>query len=232
MIHRPPIDWFALSPVLALLGASFVALLAAVLVPRGARRAVAGGATAAGYAGGILTSVWLYVDSAHGRRVIADAYYRDRWAALASVIVCAVGVVAVAASWRETIKEHVAEYFSLLAAAGVGMAFFVGAANLMTLFLSLEWFSLCLYVMCAIDSELEGSLEAGLKYLIVGSFGSAALLFGSALVYGATGKLGFVEIAQAVGSAGLSHDALLVVGLALVLAGFGFKASAAPFHMW
>ena len=228
MIHRPPIDWFALSPVLALLGASFVALLAAVLVPRGARRAVAGGATAAGYAGGILTSVWLYVDSAHGRRVIADAYYRDRWAALASVIVCAVGVVAVAASWRETIKEHVAEYFSLLAAAGAGMVFFVGAANLMTLFLSLEWFSLCLYVMCAIDYDLEGSLEAGLKYLVVGSFGSASLLFGSALVYGATGHLGFNEIGAFHGS----HDALLLIGLALVIAGLGFKSSSAPFHMW
>ena len=67
------------------------------------------------------------------------------------------------------------------------MAFFVGSANLMVLFLSLEWFSIALYVMCAIDYDLEGSLEAGLKYLVVGSFGSAALLFGSALVYGATG---------------------------------------------
>src|SRR5205807_9945021 len=133
---------------------------------------------------------------------------------------------------RERRDDHIAEFFALLLASAAGMAFFVGAGNLMTLFLSLEWFSIALYVMCAIDYDLAGALEAGLKYLIVGSFGSAALLFGSALVYGATGKLGFVEIAQAVGSAGLSHDALLVVGLALLLAGFGFKASAAPFHMW
>ena len=76
------------------------------------------------------------------------------------------------------------------------MTFFVGSANLMVMFLSLEWFSIALYVMCAIDYDLEGSLEAGLKYLIVGSFGSAALLFGSALVYGATKRIGFVEIAQ------------------------------------
>ena len=59
------------------------------------------------------------------------------------------------------------------------MAFFVQASNLMTLFLGLEWFSIALYVMCAIDIDLVGSLEAGLKYLIVGSVGSATLLFGS-----------------------------------------------------
>ena len=61
----------------------------------------------------------------------------------------------------------------------------------MTLFLGLEWFSIALYILCALDTHRETSLEAGLKYLIVGSFGSAILLFGSALVYGATGELGF-----------------------------------------
>ena len=64
------------------------------------------------------------------------------------------------------------------------MAFFVQAGNLMTLFLGLEWFSIALYVLTAIDIDLVGSLEAGLKYLIIGAVGSATLLFGSALVYG------------------------------------------------
>jgi NADH-quinone oxidoreductase subunit N len=112
------------------------------------------------------------------------------------------------------------------------MAFLATAGNLMTLFLGLEWFSISLYILCAIDRELVGSLEAGLKYLIVGGFGSAMLLFGSALVYGATGRLEFHEIAQVVQQQGLSHDALLVTGLALLIGGLGFKASAAPFHMW
>jgi NADH-quinone oxidoreductase subunit N len=98
----------------------------------------------------------------------------------------------------------------------------------MTLFLGLEWFSIALYVLCAIEYDLVGSLEAGLKYLIVGAVGAATLLFGSALVYGTTGKLGFAEIA----AAGHSHDAMLVLGLAMIIVGLGFKASAAPFHMW
>jgi NADH-quinone oxidoreductase subunit N len=108
------------------------------------------------------------------------------------------------------------------------MVFFVGSANLMVTFLSLEWFSIALYVMCAIDYDVEGSLEAGLKYLVVGSFGSAALLFGSALVYGATNRIDFAGIAHA------AHpgDTLYVLGLAMIITGLGFKSSSAPFHQW
>jgi NADH-quinone oxidoreductase subunit N len=112
------------------------------------------------------------------------------------------------------------------------MIFLVSASNLMTLFLGLEWFSISLYILAAIDVDVVGSLEAGLKYLIVGSFGSAVLLFGSALVYGITGKLGFGQIAHEIAARGLRGDALLIAGLAMIIAGLGFKSSAAPFHMW
>ena len=109
----------------------------------------------------------------------------------------AAGALAVLVSWGEKRRDHVGEYYALLAAAGAGMVFFVSASNLMTLFLGLEWFSIALYILCAIDTHRGTSLEAGLKYLVVGSFGSAILLFGSALVYGATGELGFSAIAAA-----------------------------------
>src|SRR5205085_2377143 len=115
-----------------------------------------------------------------------------------------------------------------LAAAGDGLAFFVGANNLMTLFLALEWFSISLYILCAIDRDRLRGLEAALKYLVIGGFGSAVLLFGSALVYGTTGKLDFPGIA----ASGAQDNALLVFGLAMLIAGPAFKASAAPFHMW
>ena len=153
---------------------------------------------------------------------------RDQLAALAQVILGVTGAVVVLASWGERRRENHAEYYALLATAGAGMVFFVGAENLMTLFLGLEWFSLCLYILVAIDSERETSLEAGLKYLIVGGFGSAVLLFGSALVYGATGELSFPAIA----AADPSSESFLFAGLAMILAGLAFKVSAAPFHMW
>src|SRR5260370_24679275 len=108
------------------------------------------------------------------------------------------------------------------------MAFFVQASNLMTLFLGLEWFSIALYVLTAIDIDLIGSLEAGLKYLIVGSVGSATLLFGSALVYGETGQLSFDKIA----AFGHGGDAMLGPRPAMIILGLAFKRSSAPFHPW
>ncbi len=228
MIHRPPVDWFALSPVFALLGASSIALMAAVLVPARARKPFAASVTVLGYAGAGVAAGFVFDRSADGHAVVANAIFRDRWGALAQLIIAGVGIITVGISYAQRAREeHVAEYYSLLAAAGSGMMFFVTSGNLMTLFLSLEWFSISLYILCALEGEREGSLEAGLKYLIVGGFGSAVLLFGSALVYGSSGKLGWAGIAAA-----NSHDVMLVIGLAMIIAGFAFKTSAAPFHMW
>jgi NADH-quinone oxidoreductase subunit N len=235
VIPTPSIDWFAISTILVLLGTSFVVLLSAVLVPRSARRPVGAALSAAGFVGGLVTSVWLYVDSAHPETVIAGSFGRDRWTAVSQVILCAIGFVTSLVGWEHVARrtdDHIAEFFSLLLASAAGMCFFVGASNLMVMFLALEWFSIALYIMCAIDYDIEGSLEAGLKYLVVGSFGSAALLFGSALVYGATNHIDFSGIASTVGAQGLSSDLLLVLGLAMIIAGLGFKSSSAPFHMW
>jgi len=229
MIQRPHVDWFALAPVNALLLATGLALLCAVLVPRPWRRGVAASVCALGYAAAFGFAIALYVRSAHGHGVVADAFRRDRLAELATMVVAGSGLLTVALSYRDRAREdHAAEYYSLLAAAGAGMAFFVAANNLMTLFLALEWFSISLYILCAIDRDRIGGLEAALKYLVIGGFGSAVLLFGSAFVYGSSGRLDFPGIA----AAGGEHDALLLFGLAMIIAGLAFKASAAPFHMW
>ena len=232
-LPTPHVDWFALSAPLALLGTGAVALFAAVLLPRRWRRGFGAAVCALGFAGAIIAAALLYSHSADAHGVIANAMQRDRLGALAQMIIAGAGLLAVGTSYSEPMPDdHVAEYYALLAWAGAGMAFLATASTLMTLFLGLEWFSISLYVLCAIDVDLVGSLEAGLKYLIVGGFGSAMLLFGSAFVYGASGSLRFGQIAAAIQAQHLTHDALLVTGLALVIGGLGFKASAAPFHMW
>jgi NADH-quinone oxidoreductase subunit N len=229
VIHKPHVDWFALAPTLALTGMAGALLLVAVLWPRRTRRPAAAFLAFAGFVTSFVFAVVLDDRSPNAAAIIRDSIFRDRWAALAQVLVAGSGAIAVLVSYRERMREeHIAEYYALLCAAGGGMAFFVQASNLMTLFLGLEWFSIALYVLTAVDIDLIGSLEAGLKYLIVGSIGSATLLFGSALVYGITGQLSFDRIA----AAGHGHDAMLVVGLAMVIVGLGFKSSAAPFHMW
>ncbi len=229
MIDTPHVDWLALSPTLALLVAAGVALLAAVVGPSWARRGVAAGTAFVGFAVAAVLAIVVFSESANPEVLLEGSLVRDQLAALAQVILAATGAVAVLVAWGERRSAGTGgEYYALLATAGAGMVFFVGAGNLMTLFLGLEWFSLCLYVLVAIDRERETSLEAGLKYLIVGGFGSSVLLFGSALVYGATGEIGFGAIA----AAEATDDAFLLAGLAMILAGLAFKVSAAPFHMW
>jgi NADH-quinone oxidoreductase subunit N len=228
VIETPNVDWLALAPVLAVLGASGLCLLGAVLVPRRVERLFSAIVCAAGFlTAGALAGV-AFERSPEAETLIAESMTRDQFAFFAQVILAGAGTLAVLVAWGDRRRSHVGEYYALLAAAGAGMLFFVQAESLMTLFLGLEWFSISLYVLCALDTHRERSLEAGLKYLVVGSFGSAILLFGSALVYGATGELGFVSIREAPGA----DDPLFVVGLAMILAGMSFKASAAPFHMW
>ncbi len=229
MIDKPHVDWFAISPSLSLLAAAALLLMVAVFVPVGPRRAVSATIGFAGFVTAFIFAVLVDVRSPVPTTIIADSLYRDRWAALAQVLIAGSGAVAVLIAYRERMRdEHIAEYFALLTAAGAGMAFFVQAASLLTLFLGLEWFSIGLYVLTAIDIDLIGSLEAGLKYLVVGAVGSATLLFGSALVYGQTGRLSFDQIA----AYGHGSASMLVVGLAMIIVGLAFKASAAPFHMW
>ncbi len=228
MIETPHVDWLALAPTLALLAAAGVTLLGAVTVPREGRRAFAAFMAGAGFlVSGVLSGV-VFGRSASPTVLLSESMTRDRLGALAAIILAGIGLVVVLVSWADGRREHVGEYYTLLTAAGAGMVFIVSATSLMTLFLALEWFSISLYVLCALDTHRRESLEAGLKYLIIGSFGSGILLFGSALVYGSTGELGFSSIKEATGA----DDPIFVMGMAMILAGLAFKVSAAPFHMW
>jgi NADH-quinone oxidoreductase subunit N len=228
----PHVDWAGLAPVLVpLLGAAVVAVVG-IFLPTRPRRIFSAAVAASclvgmGVAAGVL---WSLDESGSG--LVADTLRRDRLAELAQVIVAGAGLLSVGVSLRERDEggsERIAEYYALLLSAVAGMAFFVAANNLMTLFLGLEWFSISLYVLTAITPGRVAALEAGLKYLVVGSFGSAVLLFGSALVYGSTGAIRFDEIAA---GAAEGERILVVAGLAMLLVGLLFKVSAAPFHMW
>jgi NADH-quinone oxidoreductase subunit N len=233
MIDTPSVDWFALSPSLVALGAAALCLLTAVLVPRWLLRPLSAFICAIGFVGGLVVAAFVYWKSPHAHLIVSEAVGRDRLAALAQLIVMGSGLLTVGVSYSARMRrDHIGEYYALLATAVGGMAFLVQATNLMTLFLGLEWFSVCLYILCAIETDLVGSLEAGLKYLIIGGMGSAVLLFGSALVYGSTGELGFSRIARVTDTQALTSDPILLVGLAMIIAGLAFKASVAPFHMW
>jgi NADH-quinone oxidoreductase subunit N len=229
VIKTPAIDWLTLAPSLALAAATICSLMAAVLVPERWRKNASWVFCLAGYAGAFAAAAVLFDRSPHAHSVIANALFRDRYGALAAMIVCGVGLLTTLVYYGErSANDRIGERFALLASAGGGLIFFAQSANLLTLFLGLEWLSISLYVLCALERERPEAIEAGFKYLIVGGFSSAILVFGSAFVYGATGTLNLTQIAGKVPSG----DLLLIAGLAMIIVGFAFKASAAPFHAW
>lgn len=227
-IDTPHVDWFALSPALAPLVGAALALLAAVLVPERARRGVSALVTIAALGTALGLAIGVYESTDAPVSLLAESMTRDKLGAIVQVLLAVIGITVVLMSLGDERRDHVGEYYALMGVSLAGMIFFVTSANMMTLFLGLEWFSIPLYVLCAMDTHRRASLEAGLKYLIVGSFASGVLLFGCALAYGSSGELGFVAIRNAPAA----DDALFIASMAFVLAGLAFKVSAAPFHMW
>jgi NADH-quinone oxidoreductase subunit N len=120
------------------------------------------------------------------------------------------------------------EYPILILLSTAGMLMLISAADLIALYLGLELMSLSLYVVAAINRDSVRSTEAGLKYFVLGALSSGMLLYGASLVYGFTGQISFAAIAKASANGGIG----LVFGLVFLFAGFCFKVSAVPFHMW
>src|SRR5260370_15169542 len=125
-------------------------------------------------------------------------------------------------------KQQKFEYPILILLSTTGMLMLFSAAELIALYLGLELMSLALYVVAAINRDSSRSSEAGLKYFILGPLSSGMLLYGASLVYGFTGTRTFVGIAKAANPGSIG----LIMGLVFLFAGFCFKVSAVPFHMW
>jgi NADH-quinone oxidoreductase subunit N len=135
--------------------------------------------------------------------------------------------------YLEAEKRQRFEYSILILLSTTGMLMLISAADLIALYLGLELMSLALYVVAAINRDSVRSTEAGLKYFVLGALSSGMLLYGASLVYGFTGTVTFTGIAKAASQVGPGHTNLgLVFGLVFLFAGFCFKVSAVPFHMW
>ena len=162
---------------------------------------------------------------AFGGSFVVDAF--SRYLKLL-VLVGSIGVVLLSVEFLRDLQRRKFEYPILILLATTGMLMLISAADLIALYLGFELMSLSLYVMAAIDRDNARSTEAGLKYFVLGALSSGMLLYGASLIYGFTGTVSFVGIAQAVGDGGLG----LTFGLVFLLAGLCFKVSAVPFHMW
>jgi NADH-quinone oxidoreductase subunit N len=236
--HGPHIDYASLMLFLVLGGGAMIVLLLGIIGgPRAepVRALVIPFVTVCTLAASIVIEVMRFH---HPRSIISGALMIDQLSLILDLLFATAGIACVLLSLRSRAARSAGhgEYYSLLLFSIMGMAVLVSSTNIVTLFLGLELLSIPLYVLCATETRREGSLESGLKYLVIGSVGSATLLYGLALIYGATGKTGFEPIANAITTGqlgnGLAGDPLLLTGMALTLVGFAFKASVAPFHQW
>jgi NADH-quinone oxidoreductase subunit N len=224
----PQIDYAALSPVIALTAGVCVVLLSAVFKPS---RRMAPWLTLAILA---VTAARLVLQWNEPADLVSGALRLDDLAISISLIAIAAAAFAVLLSTREPAAEQAGsgEYHALLLGSVLGMVLLAQAQNLVSFFVAIETLSIPLYILCATDMIREKSLESGLKYLIVGSLGSATLLYGMALLYGGSGSTDFAGISAGIGHAGLLGDPLVLVGIGMVAVGLAFKTSIAPFHQW
>jgi NADH-quinone oxidoreductase subunit N len=226
--HAPQIDYSGIAPVIALTAGLCVLLIAAVFKPL--RRSV----PALTLIVLAVTALRLVMRWNEPADLVSGALRLDDLAIAISLIAVFTAAFAVLLSIREPAAENAGsgEYHALLIGSVLGMVLLAQAQNLVTFFVAIETLSIPLYILCATNLRHERSLESGLKYLIVGSLGSATLLYGMAFLYGGSGSTDFAGIAAGIGREGLLHDPLVLVGIGMAAVGLSFKASIAPFHQW
>jgi len=226
--HEPSIDYAGISPLIALTVGLCVVLLSAVFKPLRRTAPLLTMLTLAAAAGLL---IWHWDDP---KTLITGALRLDDLAISISLIAILCAGFCVLLSIREKATEEAGsgEYHALLLGSVLGMVMLAQATNLVTFFVALEMLSIPLYILCATNLLREGSLESGLKYLIVGSVGSATLLYGMAFIYGGSGSTSFSGIADGIAQNGLDGDPLILIGIAMAAVGLAFKTSIAPFHQW
>jgi NADH-quinone oxidoreductase subunit N len=180
-------------------------------------------------AAGLSYYIWDGSDPALQDMLVADGY-----ALFLNLVILTAAALAILFSVEYTGRAGLArgEYYTLLLLSTTGMMLMAAATNLVTIFMALEILSIALYVLVGLNRAELRSAEAALKYLLLGAFASGFLLYGIALIYGQTGTTSLAGIRAHVTSLGGEFPALLMVGMGLMIVGFGFKVALVPFQMW
>jgi proton-translocating NADH-quinone oxidoreductase chain N len=227
----PSPHWLGLAPTLVLAAAALALLTYDMVDPDSTDRPVLAGIAGVGAVVALGAAAYYLVVTDAGvalfdGQMVADGAY---W--FFSMVFTSVTVLVVLGSY-DYLADHAyqAEYYTLVLLAATGMTLMASANSLATVFVSLELASLPSYALVAFLKKDKGSVEAGLKYFLIGALSSAIFAYGISLVYGATGHLQLDAVASAV--AGNSLPGVLGLGILMVAGGFAFKTASVPFHFW
>ncbi|MEJ5252336.1 MAG: NADH-quinone oxidoreductase subunit N [Chthonomonadetes bacterium] len=220
----------AIAPEMILTLVAMVVLLAGLTMRRGPYTLL----VVLSLAGIIASAVSVFVFWERTAAAFAGTVISDQFAQMVRLILLGIAGIAVlmAEPYMQEKRIYFPEYFALVLFSTAGGMVMASAQNLMVLFIGLEILSLSMYVMAGLARTEARSEEAALKYFLLGAFASGFLLYGIALIYGASGSTNLNELMPALFSPSPEKRLLLYGGLALVLVGLGFKAALVPFHVW
>jgi NADH-quinone oxidoreductase subunit N len=222
------LNLYLLSPEISLCALAVVLILVDLVLPQ-SRKVVVGYLALVG----LIIPAYFTVSLA-GRHEISfsGALVVDQLAIFFQLIFLFAAALVILASFEYVQQRRISqgEYYALVLLAATGMMLMASTRDLISIYISLELTSISLYVLASsIKNDLK-SIEAGLKYLLLGALSSAALLYGMAMIYGITGSTVLNDIASSISQRGILPVAIL--GIGFIAAGFGFKISSVPFHMW
>lgn len=229
MIQVTQVDFYVLLPLIVLTAWACALLLADLFIPKGRKWL-----TALLAAFGLALSLGLTLSQAgQENTAFSGMVALDGFSVFINALLLLSGLLGVALAYGYLKRMNIerGEYYTLILFSVSGMMLMAQAVDLIILFLALELLSLPLYVLAAFARPKADSEESGLKYFLLGAFASGFVLYGIALIFGATGTTALSGIVASFAS-GLRSSLLLTIGAALVLVGLGFKVAAVPFHMW
>jgi NADH-quinone oxidoreductase subunit N len=230
MIPAPNISFIALLPMLILTGTALLALVADLWMEGPDRE----GLGWIGLVGLLVTAITAMTLWNTHVSTLSDTLVVDRYGLFFTLLFCVVSglTLLMSMSYLETTEIKTGDYYCLILFSTLGMVLMATATDLIVIFLGLEVMSIAAYALAGIARSELRSNEAALKYFLLGAFASAFLLFGIALLYGATGTTTLPQIAARLTKMGDEQRLLATAGMGLLIVGFGFKVAAVPFHVW
>ena len=183
----------------------------------------------------ITVALAIYIqDGSKTTTLFMDSIVLDPFASFFKMLVILATIFVSVVSWHsgELTEYRKGEYFTLLGIVVLGLFLMVSAVDLVMVYLSIEMVSIMSFILAGYLKQNTRSNEAGLKYVVYGAFSSGIMLFGISILYGLAGSTNYFEVQQAVVDLDETANAALVMALVMILAGFGYKVSAVPFHFW
>jgi NADH-quinone oxidoreductase subunit N len=227
----PEIDLYLIAPEIIITLFGFLVLLVDVFLPKRGRKSHLGFLSLIGI---VLAFLYTLPQMGSVRSGFQGMFISDGYALFFKIVFLIIAFLTILISLGYAQREGIAfgEYYALILFSTLGMMLMAAGTHLIIIFLGLETMSISIYILVGMTREDRRSVEAALKYFLLGAFATGFLLYGIALIYGATGSLYLKDVASYIAAKNLLRSPMLLMSLVFLTVGFGFKIASVPFHMW